>query len=360
MIHIQPFTGILPNIEMISAPDSFFGQVKEQYQSLARAGYFHQEATKSLYVYRIESLHGVHVGLLAALPVTDYLAGNILKHEQTLAAKEEKTAKLVLERGAMIKPVVLAHRPSKAIHHLLYNSMEAKPPVLHIALKGGKHSFWKIDDEAAIHTLQVAFTEKIPQVYIADGHHRVASAAEVYQKTGKHEFILAALFASSELKIWDYNRVVEGLFNQTPLSFMAHLSEVCHISPLPKLAAPTQKNEFAMHLDGQWFGLRWRNDIIAQQNTIAERLDATMLNQYILKPLLGIADIRTDLRVSYIEGVKGLEILAQRNRIPTVSFALFPVSPDDFFSLADGRQTMPPKSTWFEPRIKNGFISMEI
>ncbi len=359
MIHIQPFEAILPKINMIHAPDSFFTQVKEQYQGLAKAGYFQKEASKAVFVYRIEGALGSHLGLLAALPVQDYLDGNVLKHEQTLAAKEEKTAKLVLDRGAMIKPVVLTYRPVEAITALL-NEIAATAPSYKIALKSGKHTFWKVTDATTIDTLQGAFSSHVEKTYIADGHHRVASAANLFTHTKQHEHILSAFFATTELNIWDYNRMVEGLNNQSPLTIMAKLCDVCHITPLEKMAAPRKKHELAMYLDGQWFSLRWRKEVLENCTGIAGQLDSNLLNEHILKTILGIADIRTDFRVTYWEGVKGLDVLTQRGRVPVVSFALFPVSTEDFLNLADNDEIMPPKSTWFEPRIKNGLIAMSI
>jgi uncharacterized protein (DUF1015 family) len=361
MIHIQPFEATLPKTSMINAPDSFFTQVKEQYKSLSQAGYFHKETTKSFYVYRIEGPHGKHTGLLVALPVQDYLDGNVLKHEQTIAIKESKTTKLVVDRGAMIKPVVLAYRPVESIN-LLLAEIIAEGKISHsITLRSGKHTFWGISDVNTIGKLQTYFAQHVPEMYIADGHHRVAGAANLYTQTQQHEYILSALFATSELHIWDYNRIVEGFNNQTALSIMAKLGSVCHIEALTAAAAPTQKHELTMCIEGQWFLLKWRSEITENTETIADSLDATLLNMHILNPILGITDIRTDNRVSYCEGVRGLSDLAQRgNRIPTVSFALFPVSTDDFLNLADSNESMPPKSTWFEPRIKNGLIAMEI
>ncbi len=361
MIHIQPFEAILPKTSMISAVDSFFTQVKEQFLSLSKAGYFEKNKQKSFYVYRIEGNDGAHLGLLAALPVQDYLDGNVLKHEQTLAIKEEKTTKLVLERGAMIKPIVLAYRPVEAINNLLENIVKNEKPSFKISLKSNNtHTFWEIDNTQTINELQEYFANNVDKTYIADGHHRVASAGSLFTQKQQHEHILAALFATSELEIWDYNRIVEGLNGQTPLTVLAKISSVCHVEPLAKLQAPRYKHELAMHLDGQWFALNWRKEVLEKCSSIVEQLDSNLLNEHILKTILGIADIRTDLRVSYLEGVKGLDALAQRGRIPTVSFALFPVTTEDFLNLADSHQSMPPKSTWFEPRIKNGLISMGI
>ncbi len=361
MINIEPFEAILPKTSMISAVDSFFTQVKEQFSSLSKAGYFEKSQQKSFYVYRIEGNDGAHLGLLAALPVQDYLDGKVLKHEQTLAVKEQKTTKLVLDRGAMLKPIVLAYRPVEAINNLLHDIAKNRKPTFKVALKNNNtHTFWKVDNQQTINELQNYFANDVEKTYIADGHHRVASAGSLFTQKQQHEHILAAFFATSELKIWDYNRIVEGLNGLTPLATMAKISEVCHVEPLAKLQAPSQKHELAMHLDGQWFKLRWRAEVLENCNSIVEQLDAHLLNEHILKTVLGIADIRTDLRVTYLEGVRGLDALAQRGRIPTVSFALFPVTTEDFLNLADSHESMPPKSTWFEPRIKNGMVSMSI
>ena len=360
MLNVCPFKAILPKINLISSPDSFFGQVKEQYVTLQKAGYFYESKTEGFWVYQIKTANHTHIGLLAAVEVAAYLAGHVIKHEQTLAAKEEKTGKLIDERGAMIKPVLLAYPNVADISTYLKAVAATQNPTYTVSFKGAKHTLWSIDAPADITAVQTLFATQVPHTYIADGHHRVAAAVRQYQKNGTQSHILAALFSADELTIWDYNRVVEGLDGQTPLTLLAKIAQLCDIEPLTKATRPTQKHEFGMCLDGQWFLLRWREHILAQATTLADSLDVSLLDQKILANLLGIYDIRTDNRVTYWEGIKGLEVLAMRGRQPTVSFCLYPVAITDLMDIADSGNTMPPKSTWFEPRIKNGFVAMGV
>jgi uncharacterized protein (DUF1015 family) len=360
MINIQPFKAILPKTALITSPDSFFGQVKEQYATLLKAGYFEQSDVDALYIYEITTQHRTHVGLLAGLDVVDYIENRVRKHEQTITYKEERTVKLLEERTAMIKPVLLAHRHIKGLEVCLTQYIATQKCLYSIQFKGIKHSIWQVTNPTVITQIQQFYNQENQDLYIADGHHRMAGAQRLYEKNNKNRYILTAIFADTELNIWDYNRVVEGIGENTPIGFIAKLSTLCILEPVAKATKPRHKHEFAVCIEGEWLLAAWRKEVLAEYAKLKNILDVSILDEKVLKNLLGITDIRTDFRVSYWEGVKGLDVLDVRGRTPSVGFALFPADITDLMQIAEADGTMPPKSTWFEPRIKNGFIGMKL
>ena len=360
MLNIQPFKAILPNTAIITAPDSLFTQVKEQYATLYKADYFRKSDTNALYIYSITTPFRAHIGVVAALDVLDYIEKRVLKHEQTIAYKEERTMKILAERGAMIKPVLLAHKHIADLATYLEHYTESQKPLYSINFKGNKHTIWQVSESDKIAELQAFFNKNDQNLYIADGHHRMAAAQRLYEKDPKNRYVLSAIFADSALDIWDYNRVVEGLGDNTPLSFVAKLSDICTLKPVAKATKPRHKHEFAVCIEGEWLLAAWRKEVLDSYKNEQNLLDVSILDEKVLKNILDIKDIRTDFRVSYWEGVKGLEVLSVRGRMPCVGFALFPADINDLMQIAEAGGTMPPKSTWFEPRIKNGFIAMKL
>jgi uncharacterized protein (DUF1015 family) len=359
MIQISPFKAVLPNQKLITAPDSFFGQVKNQYTTLLKAGYFVPNSVAALFVYQIASADGVHTGLLCGLDIDGYLKGSVLKHEQTIAVKEEKTLQLLNERAAMIKPVLLAHKNVVELK-TVFNRVVQTKSVFSIELRKVKHTVWQVTDAEDIATLQAIYAEKVDLLYIADGHHRMAAAARLFQQNPAQRTVLTALFAADELKIYDYNRVVEDTNGLTALNFIAKISQYCTLEPVVKPTYPRHKHEFAIAVEGHWFLAAWRNEVIESATEPQDTLDVSMLNAKVLTEIFDIKDIRTDVRVTYWEGVKGLEILSNRSRNLTVGFGMYPVDIADLMRIAEANGSMPPKSTWFEPRIKNGLVIMPL
>jgi uncharacterized protein (DUF1015 family) len=217
-----------------------------------------------------------------------------------------------------------------------------------------------VSEAAEIAEIQQFYNQENQHLYIADGHHRMAAAQRLYEKNKENRYILTAIFADSALNIWDYNRVVEGIGENTPLGFIAKLSKLCILEPVAKATKPRHKHEFAICIEGEWLLAAWRKEVLAEYSDLKDLLDVSILDEKILKNMLGITDIRTDFRVSYWEGVKGLDVLSVRGRTPSVGFALFPADIGELMRIAEANGTMPPKSTWFEPRIKNGFIVMNL
>ena len=361
MIPISAFRAILPKMAAQTDHDTFFAQVKEQYPTLDKAGYFQRDEREAMFVYRIQLPTGSHLGLLTATDVRAYIDGRLVKHEQTIAPKEEKAVKLLLERKAMIKPVLLTYPDRPALQTLLHELASTRPPDTGYDLRGITHQFWRIDDPANLDTLATHFTH-IDKAYIADGHHRLAIAARLFEQDATKDRVYSAYFPASELQIWDYNRIVVGLNGCSPLTFLAMVSQVADIEPLVTAFKPTRKHELGMYLDGTWFSIRWREREVAQciDDALAS-LDVSMLNHLVLQSILGIHDIRNDRRIEYSEGVKGITVMPEAlDDRDGVAFSLFPVSFADFIRIANNGETMPPKSTWFEPRMKNGLLCMPL
>src|SRR5690606_19423307 len=229
------------------------------------------------------------------------------------------------------------------------------------------HRLWKVEDAADIAHLKRLFAEKIPKTYIADGHHRTSTSALMYEKSKdtdpeKYRYFLSAFFSFSDLEIFDYNRIVRGLNDNTDAMFMAKLSQVFDIEVMSAPDKPSKKHELVMFFNHNWYRLNWRAKVLEKYAGRPVLLDATLLNEQVLAPILGIADERNDSRIKYMEGPKGIDgvreiVLRNENR---VGFLLYPVGWDDFLKIADMGRIMPPKSTWFEPRMKNGIIVQEI
>lgn len=365
-MQIMPFQAIYPNLDFITSADSFFDNVKEEYNEYFESGFFNKTAQEALYIYQIHTKNRVFHGLIACVDVKDFLAGRIKKHEETLSDKEQKQIQLILRRKAAVKPVLLAYPQVDRIHALL--SQYAKNKASFFEVEFGKeqsrHIFWEIVDGATIQQIQTLFQQDVPCAYIADGHHRTSSVAALFDRLQHrsnaldYRQLFCAFFPSSDLEILDFNRVVDGLSDISLTTFMAKLSQVCEIEVLEQAQKPTQKHEMTMFLNREWFKLRWKERVLLAYSAMPAILDCTLLNEKILQPILGIEDVRTDLRVEYIESPRGLDGVRMQTlkKETNIGFCLYPVQLDEVITLANAGQTLPPKSSWFEPRMKNGLI----
>ena len=367
-MRISPFQAVFPNLDYITSAESFFASVKTEYPEYAKSGLFEKRSREGIYIYRIKKPTREHTGLIACSDMRDYLDGRIVKHENTLAAKEQKQLQLMLRRQAMVKPILLTYPPVSAIQEWVRRNVTDRPPTFEVSFPEEEqtHAFWEVLDGTEIQEICALFREKVARAYIADGHHRTASAAllDAKRKETDRLPLLSAFFPTTELDIHDFNRVVEGLEELSLTRFMAYLSQLFNIEPTDAPQKPLAKHELLMFVNREWYRLRWRAEILeaADSERPDALLDAYLLNERVFCDIFGIADVRTDLRVDYVEGPKGLDGLrrkTQRNPL-AVGFALHPVKIEDLLRVADSESVMPPKSTWFEPRIKNGLIVLEI
>ena len=367
-MHLFPFQAKYPNFDYITSPDSFFSNVKEEFNDYDESGFFRKSAQEGLYVYEIRTGSRKFTGLVACVDVRDYLDGRIRRHEDTLAAKEQRQMQLLMHRNAMVKPVLLFHQPLASLSNMLERCKKKSPLVeTHFERPDETHTLWEISSGEDIKHLQEQFLNSVPEAYIADGHHRSSMTALLYERRqgkpdqSKFGRLLCTFFPESDLEIQDYNRIVDGLGELSIAQFMARLSRVVDIEVLPAPSKPSVKHQMTMIISREWFSLRWKPEIL---HTWSEEvvLDASLLDRFVIKDIFGIEDVRNDERLKYLEGSRGLDEF--RNIVNKsehrVGFCLSPVEIADLKQVADRDKVMPPKSTWFEPRMRNGLIVYEI
>lgn len=366
----MPFQAVYPDMSLVSSSDSFFATVKSQYPEYFKSGFFKKAAQDGIYVCSISNKVGDYVGIIAAGHIKDFLEGRVLKHEDTIASKEQQMMHLVLQNRAMVKPILLAYEGVKEIDSLLHTVMKGEPFLsIDFEESGEHHQLWAINDGNTLQRLQALFEQKVKRSYIADGHHRSSTSLSLYQ-TDHHVYdkesvkgVLCIYFPFRELRIYDYNRVVEAFQEVNPVKFVVMLSKYCKIKPINGEAKPGKKHTMTMLLQKQWYRLRWKKSVLkAARRSKAVTLDAELFNTYVLGSLLDITNVREDPRLTYVDGVSGLtgvtaEVSKHKNR---VGFCLYPVSKEELKKAADHDQVLPPKSTWFEPRVKNGMIVKEL
>jgi uncharacterized protein (DUF1015 family) len=318
------------------------------------------EESPSVYVYRQRMGAHVQTGVAACFSLDEYDSDAIKKHERTRRDKEDDRTRHLLALRAQTGPVFLIHRPVNAIDDALEHVAAAKPPLYDFTAPDGiQHTMWRVDahDERSL----VEAFDTVPELYIADGHHRAASAARARQELrgdgarGEWDSFLAVAFPATQVSILPYNRVVSDLGSLTPQTLLHALRERFTIKDGP--SQPERKGEVAMFLEGRWYTIA----LGESPSTVAptERLDVSRLQALVLHELLDISDARTSKRIDFVGGMRGageLEKLVRSGRA-AVAFSLFPVSADDLMTITDAGGIMPPKSTWFEPKLRDGLLS---
>ena len=333
---------------------------------LVRQGVMVRAADAAFYLYRQQLGEQVQTGIVAGVSVGEYEAGRIRRHELTRADKERERTLHIDAVGAQTGPVFLAYRERREIDALAAAVTAGTPEVDFIGPGGVRHTVWPIADPPGIAEITAAFAA-VEALYIADGHHRAAAAAAVARLRAArnpaerddepYRYILAVLFPQNQLKIMDYNRAVRDLGGLTPAAFLARVAERFIVAPDFTARAPEAPHAFGMYLAGRWYGLRARPDILREGDPIAG-LDVSLLQDQLLGPLLGIGDPRTDQRIEFIGGIRGMEALERlvdREGF-AVAFSLYPPSLAQMMAVADAGQVMPPKSTWFEPKLLSGLF----
>ena len=365
-MHILPFKALFPNMELIPSPDYSFATVREEFPSYFQGGFFHQAPADGFYLYQIEDGRRDYLGLIACVDLADYASGAIRQHEQTLADNEQKQMQLALHRKAGVKPVLLTYPAQETLELWMHDYVKLHAPLLDVSIpsEGQRHRIWAVYNPSDIANLRQLFLQLVPVSYIADGHHRIAAASLMHQKLENpleqdhYGTLIAAFFADSELEILDFNRVVDALSDISAARFMAQLSRYFEIECLDQPQKPTRKHELTMLLQRDWYRIQWRPHILESHRSAWQSLDAALFNEFVLSEILGIQNVRNDARVEYVEGPKGLDGLRKKaaKSEHSVAFCLYPIQIADLFALADARQMLPPKSTWFEPRMKNGML----
>ncbi len=348
--------------------DAVYAKAAENFRKLKRDAPLFPEEGPSLYVYRLRMDGREQTGIAGVCSLDEYDSDVIRKHERTRRDKEDDRTRHMIALGAQTGPVFLTYRDRPEIDAIVEQAKTMLPLFDFTAPDGISHAIWRIAGQAA-DRLAGEF-RPAPLLYIADGHHRAASAArarrELAGKNPNHtveeacNFFLAVAFPAGQVRILPYNRVVKDLQGRSPEQFLAALRE-----KFPVLAdappAPARKGDVSVYVAGRWHGI-----LIPPGGAVAGRaiasLDAALLQERILEPLLGIKDIRTDKRIEFVGGIRGtseLERLVDSGKF-AAAFSLYPVSPDDLMAVSDANEIMPPKSTWFEPKLRDGLLIHEI
>jgi uncharacterized protein (DUF1015 family) len=371
-LHIVRAEIDLPDGTDLYSPE-VYKKAGENLQKLIKEGYLIRDDKPCLYLYRLTMAGRKQTGLVATVSCEEYSKGKIKIHEKTLKAKEDDRVNYILGTKAHNEPVFFTFRTEAEIT-ALFDELTLKEPVYLFTTNDQfgivDHEFWVIDDSASINRLKTLF-DKVPAFYVADGHHRSASAYRVWQKlssenpahTGQEEYnyFLAVIFPHNQLYIYDYNRLVKDLNNLTTDAFLSRISEKFHITENYALRKPQKVHQFGMYLDKKWYLLEAKENSY-DANDVLKRLDVSILQENLLAPILGIDDPKTNPRISFVGGILGMDELEKRVNSGKyrVAFSMYPTSIEDVMNVADAGLTMPPKSTWFEPKLRSGLIIHEL
>ena len=356
-LHVSKPEVDLPPSTDIYAPE-VYAQGKTNFQRLIAQGALQPDAQPCFYLYR--QIMGAHsqVGLAAAASCEEYLRGIIKKHELTRPDKEDDRVRHIEALNAQTGPVFLTYRAVAALDEFITHKISEPPEVDFTGKDGVRHTSWTVGDARGIQFIAQVFA-RIPFLYIADGHHRSAAAGRVYQSrkgAGHSGEFLTVIFPHNQMQILPYNRVLKDRNGLTIAQLLQKLDAVFHRQPAGA-ALPTCKHELGLFIGGQWQTLTFKPQFAAPNDPI-ERLDVTLLQKHVLDPILGITDPRTSKRINFVGGIRGtaeLEKLVNRGEY-ACAFSMFPTSIEDLMTIADAGGIMPPKSTWFEPKLRDAMF----
>ncbi|PFM62776.1 hypothetical protein COJ48_18040 [Bacillus cereus] len=356
------------NPEISPYDSSVYEKASENLQRFIREEVFIQDEEPALYIYQLTMQGRTQSGLVVCTSIDEYEDDTIKKHERTRHEKEQDRIRHVDVCDANTGPIFLTYRTKEGVTQFIASWKEEHAPIYKFMAEDGvEHVAWKIVDEDAIAKLIAAF-EEIPNLYIADGHHRSASAAKVglmrreqYQNyTGEEEFnfFLSVLFPHDELSIWDYNRVVKDLNGLSVEQFLKQIAQYFYVEEATVSPyKPNESKSFGMYVNEKWYKLTVKEETF-DANDLVRRLDVSILQDHLLSQVLEIHDPRSDSRIDFVGGIRGLEELERlvNSGDYTVAFALYPTSMEDLLAIADAGEVMPPKSTWFEPKLRSGLF----
>jgi uncharacterized protein (DUF1015 family) len=339
--------------------DEVYERAAENFRDLRARAPLVEEETPAFYVYRLVMGSHVQAGIAACFSLDEYDGDLIKKHEKTRPDKEDDRTRHLLAISAQTGPVFLTYAASGEIDAVVERAVRSTPLFEFAAPDGIRHTLWTADP--ADHGAVVSGFEALPALYIADGHHRAASAARARRALagrgpGEHDRVLAVAFPDNQVQIFPYNRVVRDLNGLTEAQFVEAIGRSAKVTDISRDTA-TRKEHAAMYVGGRWFGLELGGS--GQKNDPAAALDVSVLQNSVLEPVLGIQDVRTDRRIDFIGGIRGITELERLvdSGAWAVAFALHPVSVQDLMEIADAGGIMPPKSTWFEPKLRDGLLS---
>jgi uncharacterized protein (DUF1015 family) len=360
-----------PEIDLPAGTDPYSAAVyakgRENFEKMLKEGVLGRDPEPRYYVYRL--VMGAHhqTGIVAAASVPDYDSNRIRKHEFTRPDKEDDRVRQIDALNAQTGPVFLTYRRLPAVDAVVESVTRGAPDVDVTADDGVRHSLWAMDEPSRIDAITAAF-DAMPCLYIADGHHRSAAASRVAaarkkanpKHTGEEScnYFLAVIFPDNQMQILDYNRVVRDLNGLSRENFLHKIETAFSVKPESTMVKPTRAGEFGLYMKGQWYRLNIKPERIPANDPV-KRLDVSLLQDNLITPVLGIADPRRDKRIDFVGGIRGLKELERRvdSGEMACAFALYPTSIADMMAVADAGRVMPPKSTWFEPKLADGLVS---
>lgn len=371
LLHIiKPEIDFDPIIDEHTQPA--YDKAVENFKKWREKGWLVKDTEEKYYIYAQTMEGRTQYGLVAACHFEDYMEGKIKKHELTRPDKEEDRMIHVRIQNANVEPVFFAYPAQKEMDQIVENVVKNNKPVYDfVAEDGFGHHFWVIEDASVNKRITEIFAA-IPALYVADGHHRTAAAARVGQEkkaanpnhTGNEEYnyFLAVIFPDNQLRIIDYNRVVKDLNGLTPAQLIEKLKANFEVKEMGKgIYTPSKLHNFSMYLEGKWYSLTSKSGTYNDSDPIGV-LDVTILSNMVLEPIFDIKDLRTSKRIDFVGGIRGLGELSKRvdSGEMKVAFALYPVSMKQLIDIADTGNIMPPKTTWFEPKLRSGLVIHEL
>ena len=343
---------------------SVYAKSAENMQNMLQHGILMREEKPCYYAYRLIMDGHSQVGLVAAASVADYDINRVRKHEYTRPAKEDDRVRQIEALNTQTGPVLLAYKSQADMDAILEETTRQTPLVDVTADDGVQHTFWIIDDEATIEKISAGF-EAMEAIYIADGHHRSASASRVAKSHAladsdgdqNSDYFLSVIYPHNQMNILDYNRVITDLNGLSKAELLDKVKAAFTVTEESAAVKPGKATEFGMYLDGQWYRLNIKTERVPDDPVAS--LDVSLLADNLIEPVLGIADQRTDNRIDFVGGIRGLGELEKRvnSGEMVIAFSFFPTSMEALMAVADAGEVMPPKSTWFEPKLADGLVS---
>ncbi len=360
-----------PEIDLPADTDPFsdavYAKGVENWQKMLNAGILQQDAVPCYYLYGLKRGNHQQIGLVAVANVADYNSNRIRKHELTRPEKEDDRVRQIDALNAQTGPVFLSYKQDSVIDALV-KTVTAQPPIVNLTADDGVvHTLWVVDDPSLMDTITTTI-DAMDCLYIADGHHRSAAAARVAEKrqnnnpqhTGEepYNYFLTVMFPDNQMQILDYNRVVKDLNGLSVPDFLSRVAENFDVNLSSNAVKPQNSGELGMYLSGQWYHLKCHANKIPTDDPVAS-LEVSLLSDHLLAPVLGIVDQRRDKRIDFVGGIRGLSELEKRvnSGEMALAFALYPTSMQALMAVADAEKIMPPKSTWFEPKLADGLVS---
>jgi uncharacterized protein (DUF1015 family) len=365
-LHISKPEIDLPENTDPHAPE-VYAKAAHNLKTMIAAGVLKQDDAPYYYVYRIQMGSHVQTGIVAAASVADYDTNRVRKHEFTRPDKEDDRMRQIDATNAQTGPALLAYRDTPEVDAILARTAQGAPAADALADDGVRHSLWVMRDPANIERITALF-DAMAALYIADGHHRSASASRIcaarkaanpkHSGAEAYNAFLSVIFPAQEMRIMDYNRVITDLNGLTAEAFLDRIRGAFELEPAATAVKPARPGEFGLYLAGRWHRLRVKQELIPEGDPVA-RLDVSLLQNNLIAPLLGINDPRRDKRIDFIGGIRGLGELEKRvnSGEMALAFSLHPTRMEDLMAVADANEVMPPKSTWFEPKLADGMAS---